>query len=264
MTANRFTALRCQVKGVEAVEAETARTFDRHIHEQFGIGLIARGAQRSASGRGPVEAVAGDVITVNPGEVHDGAPVGDGGRAWRMLYLAPAVIDRAAADISDGRRGGASVEFTHPALRDARLASGFQALFTAATSGQPLDALLLPLLAGLLAIRPRSAAPLAAGIAVARQRMDDDPAAVLTLEVLARDAGLGRYQFLRGFARATGLTPHAYLLQRRVNLARRLVADGVPLAEAAVASGFSDQSHMTRLFVRTFGMGPGAYAQAVR
>lgn len=89
--------------------------------------------------------------------------------------------------------------------------------------------------------------------------MDDDPAAELALSTLAAAAGLSRYQFLRAFSRLTGLPPHAYLLQRRVQRARRLVRAGLPLAEAAAASGFADQSHMTRCFVRSLGLTPGAF-----
>ena len=48
--------------------------FPRHSHDQFGVGVITFGAPRSWSGVGHVEASAGDVIMVNPGEMHDGAP----------------------------------------------------------------------------------------------------------------------------------------------------------------------------------------------
>lgn len=44
------------IRGVVVVAADTARRFPRHTHDQFGIGVVRRGAQRSASGRGPVEA----------------------------------------------------------------------------------------------------------------------------------------------------------------------------------------------------------------
>lgn len=91
-TDGHFSWLRCRTAGVEAVAADTARHFGRHAHEQYGIGLIERGAQKSASGRGLYEAGAGDLIMVNPGELHDGMPLGDGGRAWRMLYLEPSVV----------------------------------------------------------------------------------------------------------------------------------------------------------------------------
>jgi AraC-like DNA-binding protein len=103
---------------------------------------------------------------------------------------------------------------------------------------------------------------LPARIAIAKCLIDDDPAAAITLAVLARASGLSRFQVLRGFVRATGLTPHAYLVQRRIDLARRLIARRSTLAEASAAAGFADQSHMTRIFVRKYGITPGAYAEA--
>ena len=107
-------------------------------------------------------------------------------------------------------------------------------------------------------------AAVTAGVTAARERIDDDPAAGQTLADLAAAAGLSRYQFLRAFTRLTGLPPHAYLLQRRVQHARRLVRGGLPLAEAAAASGFADQSHMTRCFARSFGLTPGAFTPFTR
>lgn len=264
----RFNWLRCHASGIEAVAADTAQRFGRHTHDQYGVGLIVRGAQRSASGRGMYEAGAGDLIMVNPGEVHDGAPIGDGGRAWRMLYLEPSVIAALATELRDGR-GAPSFEFHHPALRDPQLAARFRTLYRQVTdtrTGSAEDRLgieqaLLHWLGGMLHRRvPVPSAP--AAIASARAMMDDDPGAPLTLAALAGEAGLSRYQFLRAFARATGMTPHAYLVQRRLQRARRLIAGGLPLAQAAADSGFADQSHMTRLFVRSFGMAPGFYARA--
>lgn len=251
-----FQLLRCGLAGVEVVVADSARTFGRHTHEQFGIGLIERGAQKSASGRGPVEAGAGDIITVNPGEVHDGQPFDASGRRWRMLYLEPTRAFDAAGDVAPGN----AFEFTAPVVRDTALRLMLQALLDAATAADALHAesALLVLVAGLL--RPRAErATASAGLAAARQRIDDDPAATVTLAALAADAGLSRYQVLRAFTRLTGLPPHAYQLQRRVQQARGLVRRGMPLADAAAASGFADQSHMTRAFVRSFGLTPGAF-----
>ena len=254
-----FELLRSAVAGIEAVAADAAHAFGRHTHEQFGIGLIERGAQRSASGRGVVEACAGDVITVNPGEVHDGKPVDATGRRWRMLYLDPAPVLDAARDVAHG--GG--FEFTAPVLRDVALSLRFCALFEATTAGTDTlrsETALLALVAQLLRPVPERVARVA-GVAAARERIDDDPAATPTLAALAAEAGLSRYQFLRAFTRLTGLPPHAYLLQRRLQHARQLVRSGLPLVEAAAASGFADQSHMTRCFVRSLGLTPGAFAR---
>lgn len=262
MIKGQFSMLRCAIAGVEAVVARTRHHFPRHTHTQFGIGVIDGGAQRSSSGRGMVEAGPGDTITVNPGEVHDGMPIGDADRSWRMLYFEPPLIAAAIGDVSEG--GADAFEFSRPAMTDTRAARTFDRLFEVATgsAGGSADLrseeLLLLLLAGLLDKRREQPVPDAVGRAL--RMIDDAPAMSLSLSDLAHESGLSRFQVVRAFARTTGLTPHAYLMQRRIDLARRLIAEGTPLAEAAAASGFADQSHMTRLFVRTFGVSPGAYA----
>jgi AraC-like DNA-binding protein len=269
MTRGQFKIFRCGIAGVEAVESDTRHIFPRHTHEQFGIGVIYRGGQKSHSGRGMVEAGAGDTITVNPGEVHDGAPIGDAGRAWRMLYFNPSLIAEGARDISEGKIR--IYEFSRPVIRDAGVSNRFQKLFSIVTRGNEgktalqREELFLTLLPDVMRERNRFDGEQLVPKAIfnAKNLIDDNPAAPITLSDLARASGLSRFQVLRGFVRATGLTPHAYLVQRRINLARRLIAHGTPLVEAAVASGFADQSHMTRIFVRKYGISPRAYADAV-
>lgn len=263
MTRGRFQVVSCKMAGILAVEAETVHAFPRHSHDQFGFGLIARGAQRSLSGRGVVEAVAGDLITVNPGEVHDGAPLEASGRAWRMLYLDPALIAEAAHDANEGTTR--TCEFVHPVLRSAALANAFRSLYSAVTtSGQAgaclrRDETLAVLVGRLVRERPLDVLrSVPAAIRRAQELLDDDPTAPVTLAELARASGLSRFQVVRGFSQAFGLTPHAYLVQRRIDLARSLIMGGVALSDAAAASGFADQSHMTRHFVRRFGFPPGA------
>ncbi|TLX14086.1 AraC family transcriptional regulator [Rhizobium sp. MHM7A] len=262
MPKNQFRMLRSALTGVEAVEAETPHSFARHTHEQFGIGLVWSGAQKSLSGRGMVEAEAGDIITVNPNEVHDGAPIGER-RSWRILYFDPEILTGLSQEIGAGRS-----EIPHPVIRDAAIAGRFETLFRAATAsaadGLHCEELLLQLVADVMREsgggeeRP----PVPASIRAALDLIDDDPLAAVSLADLSRESGLSRFQVLRGFARATGLTPHAYLVQARIHIARRLIAQGTPLADAAFASGFADQSHMTRVFVRKYGLSPRLYAGA--
>ena len=275
MERGRFHLPGSCVAGAVVVLADSRLRFGRHFHDEFGIGVIERGAQGSPRGRGPVEAGRGDVITVNPGEVHDGAPIGEAGRAWRMVYLAPDLMDRLLA--GERGHGAARFEFAAPVMRHPDLTRRVRRLIEAAsrpaeaTLGASAEELLVALV-GELAASPdgcgdpgddgrRRTVP--AGIARARARIDAAPAAAASLDTLAQESGLDRFQLIRGFVRATGLTPHAYLVQRRLVLARRLIAGGALLAEAAVASGFADQSHMTRAFVRSLGLTPGAYAAAV-
>ncbi|MGY3611334.1 AraC family transcriptional regulator, partial [Bradyrhizobium sp. Lot11] len=222
----------------------------------FGIGLISSGAQKSLSGRGMVEAEAGEIITVNPNEVHDGTPIGEG-RSWRILYFDPAIVTGLSREISES--GAARSEIPYPVIRNRDIAVCFETLFGAVTGGTAdallCEELLLQLDANVMrehgGQEDRTAVP--ASIRAARVLIDSDPLAPVSLADLSRESGLSRFQVLRGFARATGLTPHAYLVQARIHIARRLISQGTPLAEAAFASGFADQSHMTRVFVRKYG-----------
>ena len=255
---------RSALPSVEAMTLLTDHAFPRHSHDGFGIGVMDAGAQRSWSGIGWVESKAGDVITVNPGEMHDGAPIG-GVRGWRMLYLDPAVVVRELAEEGEDRP-----EIVRPALRDPALVSLFARLFARATAAAPeplaLEEDLLRTLVRLLrrhGTRPRPAPTASPAVAIARRRLDEAPEVPATLAELAALSGVSRFQLLRGFARETGATPHAYLLQRRVRLARQLLVAGHGLAHAALEAGFADQSHMTRAFHRQLGVTPARYRAAL-
>ncbi|WP_245472041.1 AraC family transcriptional regulator [Rhizobium jaguaris] len=75
-------------------------------------------------------------------------------------------------------------------------------------------------------------------------RLDQD----VSLAQLASDCGLSTSHFARAFARSTGIPPHRWVMQRRVDRAKELMRTGTPLAEIALMCGFSDQSHLTRVF----------------
>lgn len=102
----------------------------------------------------------------------------------------------------------------------------------------------------------------AAGIVLAKAAIDADPAHAFSIAQLAELSGMNPFRTIRMFARATGLTPHAYLVQRRIELARDLMRRHVALADVATTAGFSDQSHLARTFVARFGYTPGTYAKA--
>jgi len=260
---------------VEAVMAETRHSFAKHTHEAFGIGFMYAGAQKSASGRGMVEAGAGNIITVNPREVHDGHPIGDNPRGWNMLYFDPHLIAQAASELSDAATD--QYEFTRPVMDSPHIRQCFGALFDAITNGSEESArlrreemLLLMLHHTMIApgepITQSNARTAVAHARIKRAKalLDDSPTHSHSLDDLANATGLSKFQTLRDFTRATGLTPHAYLIQRRIDLARAMIKSGEALADIASSAGFADQSHLNRHFARAFGLTPGRYARAVR
>ncbi|UGQ45519.1 AraC family transcriptional regulator [Massilia endophytica] len=258
MSASRDFQIVSRHPGIDVVHGHSARSFPAHMHDQYGIGLLQSGGQRSRSRRGMVEALPGNLINVVPGEVHDGHALGGEARRWTMLYLDPELVADLAADLTEGARREADLK--GPVVSDQRVKTLFARAAMAASGEGGLDEALLPLLAFLSGGAKGGPPPLERLVQV-RERIDDMPADAHPLEELADDAGVSKFQLLRGFAAMTGLTPHAYVLQRRLHLARRLLAAGQPPSTAAATAGFADQSHLTRIFVRTFGIAPGAYAR---
>ncbi|RYF42422.1 MAG: AraC family transcriptional regulator [Comamonadaceae bacterium] len=261
--------LRTPWPSVHATQIESGRHFARHWHATYGLGLVDAGAQRSASGRGTVEAFAGDLLATNPGEVHDGQPLGGPSRRWRIVYLEPEVLAGVRGDARDGEVALERAAFHDPALRRAlqQLLDRLQLWEAQPHSSAALaceEALTrtCALLLARHATAPPQRADEGGDLARVRERLAESVLETPSLQTLAAIAGLGKYQLLRRFAKTYGLTPHAWLLQLRAERARGLIGRGAPLAEAAAASGFADQSHMTRVFARQFGFTPGAWRRS--
>lgn len=270
---------RCRVlsspwPGVYAAVIESGRHYARHWHATYGFGWMAAGAHRSCSGHGAVEAFAGDIVATNPGEVHDGRPLGGASRRWCTVYLPPEFVAAVAAE--SALPSAASVAFEQPAFRDPRLRHALvllcerlQAWTDAAPQASALACEEAAVQACALMLRDHSTATLEADAHVGAlpQVLDrladlDGPAA--SLAELSALAGLGRFQLLRRFRSHYGITPHAWQLQHRAERARGLIAQGAGLADAAAAAGFADHSHLHRVFTRRYGFTPGAWQQAVR
>jgi AraC-like DNA-binding protein len=95
-----------------------------------------------------------------------------------------------------------------------------------------------------------------------RDLIDADVAGGVTLADAAAVLGTDPASLVRAFSAAFGITPHAYLVGRRLELARELLLDGVRPAEAATRAGFYDQAHLNRHFRRFLATTPGRFAPA--
>ncbi len=193
------------------------------------------------------------------------------------FYLRRAVIDELAEELA----AGAAVEIT-PGLGalDPLLEQIGLSLREQLHDASPAGALYVDHLARAAAARlirahstarlPAAPPPRGAGLSERQLRraidyleahLDRDPG----LPDLAAAAGLSPVYFARQFKRATGLPPHQYLMRRRLDRARRLLAAGdLPIAAIALDCGFCHQEHLTRLFRRHCGTTPAAYRAKVR
>ena len=244
----------------------TRHRYAVHTHATWVLGVIVAGAEAyTCQGRSYV-AGPGQVCVVPPGAPHDGAPHEEG-YVYRMFYPSEGLMRAAAAEI--GR--GSSTPFFQDALIDdpdlfARVETAHRA-FEAAGSRLAADEALLDALKHLFA--RHAGVPSAAArdeprrVALVKARLEAGLADDVGLDDLAALAGCNRYHLVRAFKRATGMTPHAYLIDARVRAARRLLGSGQPPASVADATGFADQSHLTRCFKARTGVTPGAYRRAM-
>lgn len=257
-----------QLEGTEFLVARyTDFAFAPHLHETYAIGIIEAGGQLfRPERRSRLIMPAGRLCVINPGIVHEGRAATDVGWTYRMFYPAPDLVARAFGDLPDPT--GRSFD-TH-VLDDQALYRAFARLHLAS---QAHESVLERESRGLVFLRelfvrhaaaPPERHPVREDVRVARVRdylraRWNEPVRVAEL---AAETGLTETHVIRAFASATGLPPHAYQTALKVERAKAMIGAGTPLAEAATAAGFYDQSQMTRHFRRLVGMTPGRYARA--
>lgn len=265
-----------RVPGLDGVELLRAtrqtQTFPRHTHEGYAVGVIEQGALGFFYRGENVVAAPGHLNLCVPGEVHTGQPAVPEGWGYRMFYLDAHVLERVACDVADRPRG--LPFFQSGVITDAPLARLF--LQTHLRLEQPdtprleQETLLLGVLARLVQRHAddRPSTPRIgrepAAVGQVKRYLERHYAEEVSLEALSRLTHLSRYHLVRVFSDNVGVPPHAYLRQVRVDRAKALLAAGLPVAEAAVATGFADQSHLHRWFKRLWGVTPGGYRKGVQ
>lgn len=249
--------------GVDAISIKSDRTFPRHSHDEFGFGYLVEGSQESWSGRGLVEAKAGDTLTANPAELHDGIGRQGQPRHWRMLYLSPAAL----ADLSE--TPVETAQFAHPVNKSSRVFKLTVDAIAAATLNPPdrdhaEQSVMLALAAHLEPTEFRDGkqnSQRSSEIQIVLDMIYQAWDTSLSLADFAKATGASRFQILRRFSSEVGASPHAFLTQHRVKQAKGMIVAGASLADTAVACGFADQSHLTRTFSRQFGLTPGCFVR---
>jgi AraC-like DNA-binding protein len=240
--------------------------FSPHWHEAYTIPVIVAGAEGYRYLGTDYVAEAGSVPIINPGELHTGARAMEEGWRYRVLYAPVAFIQQLADDVT-GRRQDLPW-FEPGVIRDADLAvrlAHAHRLLEAHADPLAAEAAMLDALSTLLVrysgntTRPARLAADDSRIATMKERLTGDLTAPLQLAELAHAVGLSPFHAARLFSAATGMPPHAWRNQVRLQRALAPLRAGVPVTEVAAASGFTDQSHFTRHFRRMFGVPPGRW-----
>lgn len=240
-------------------------SYPPHVHDTWAVLIVDRGAIRYDLDRRPRDTVSRSVALLPPGVAHDGRPApGSAGFRKRELYL-----DRGF--LPDGLIGKA-VDRT--SLRDPELRAALSGLHDC-LAGQPgpelLDAQTRLAMIG-ARIRehltpPFEPIPLDAipepGIAEQlRELLDAHLTDHVDLEWAAALLGRSSPHLIRSFKHRFGVSPYAYVVGRRIDLARRLLLEGAKPADVAVSVGFYDQAHLTRHFKKYTATTPAQFARS--
>ena len=97
-----------------------------------------------------------------------------------------------------------------------------------------------------------------------RRSIEKYPENTEDLNESSRIVFMSKYHFIRRFRRVSGLTPHKFRIQNRVRKAQRHLSEGTAISEAALMSGFYDQSHFDRYFKKIVGISPKDYIDSLR
>ena len=260
-----------QAPGLSLLCADfTTHEYPAHIHDALMVAATETGGSEIQAGGGPDEAHSAALLVVNPGEPHSSRM--NGSRRWqyRSFYLERSAID----DVAAGMGVGELPAFSRNMLKDGDLIGWFLALHHALDDGHADQFRRRELLVGTFGqlarrygdggarvpIAPRDRVLLESVITAMRDRYTGH----LTLADLAAVAGLTQFQLIGLFRKGVGMTPHAYLTQIRLASARAALRRLVPIADAAIQSGFYDQAALTRTFKRCYGITPLQFAQAAR
>ncbi|WP_345538211.1 AraC family transcriptional regulator [Phytohabitans rumicis] len=288
---------------MEALHAHFERhVYHRHSHETYSFGVTEAGAQSFRCRGGAHTSSAGMVMAFNPDDPHDGHAADERGFTYRIVHIPPDLVRDLLADRAGRPVGlplfddpvvsdpvlGRAVSALHAALvgsgagavwteersdegrrrlpgagaRASGASANWQSPATALARDERLAAAVAAMssYAGPVAARPPRGKQAARRV---RDMIDEGYARDLTADDLAAAAGTSRYAVYRAFREAYGLSPSDYQRQLRLRSARRMLVAGHGIAESAALAGFADQSHLTRWFLRCYGVTPGAYRQAL-
>jgi len=247
------------VAGLERIEAFfNGRAFAPHRHDTYAIGFTTCGVQ-SFDYRGAVRhSLTDQVFVLHPDEVHDGRAGTESGFGYRILYIDPAMVRDAL--------GGRSLPFVRtPITDDPRMRSAVGAILS--DIEDPIDDLcktdMVLFLADALedvsdGTRKQVSVDQKA-TAKARDLLIAARVHSVSSDELEAVTGQDRWTLARQFRSAFGVSPHRFLILRRLDRVRALIGEGVALAEAAYLAGFADQSHMSRYFKGAYGVPPGVW-----
>jgi AraC-like DNA-binding protein/mannose-6-phosphate isomerase-like protein (cupin superfamily) len=245
--------------------AGIVQPFPNHFHEYYVIGFVENGERCLSCKNREYTIGKGDMILFNPGDNHACVQSDDGTLDYRGINISKEVMLDLAEEVTGKRE---LPGFAQNVIQDEELSCYLRSLHElimkdSSEFGKEENLLLL-----LALLIERYGQPFENCIPECRDEieracafMEEHYAQRIYLDQICRHAGLSKSTLLRAFTKSKGVTPYSYLENIRIGEAKKLLEKGVLPVEAALQTGFSDQSHFTGLFGRFIGLTPGVYRE---
>lgn len=266
---NRFQFSSSHQQLVTTLEATMSDfSYTKHAHEEYSLGVTLKGRQDFFCQNAFHKSPAGGVLLFNPEDVHDGHSGVSESLEYVMLYIHPNELKPLFQAL--GYRKEATLRVDRPLLNDPMLRHQILAMHQLVSESNHST---IEFESGLFHIAHslvRKAGklnhdfhtPLSKKDSLLTRAKDfiiDHIDQDISIDDVAQAAAMSKYHFIRLFHRQFGITPHQYVLNCRINAARKYLETGLPSSHVAQLSGFADNSHLNRHFKRTFGMTPKQY-----
>jgi AraC-like DNA-binding protein len=232
-----------------------------HSHEELAVGFVEKGSSTITCNALEFKIKEGQSFLIPPGMIHLCRPDYLNRYRFTMLYIDPRWFE-AAFKIETAKIKPRIRTMDHPAVEEKdRFLASFK------TGSDPLDLESRAILFlgnfmsggfGMKGLTPPSTGS-RAELEKVRHYMDQNFSDQIQLDDLARISGMTKFSLLRRFKARYQLSPHAYIINKRIHLARQLLLEGNTVARTAVTCGFFDQSHFVKTFRQYVGIAPMDY-----
>ena len=240
-----------------------SQPFPPHFHEYYVIGFIESGRrQLSVCGR-EYTAAEGDILLFNPLDNHSCFGADGDTLTYGAFNIKPDVMGKLSAELAQIRE---PTRFSENLIRDGDLFFSLKKLHKLifdGSAGFEREELFLLTFSQLIGEYSQAAenteSDCCGEIEEACLYMAENFSERISLETLCKLTALSRAALVRAFTREKGISPYRYLENIRLNAAKRLLEQGASPLDAALQTGFSDQSHFTNFFKAYIGLTPKQY-----
>ncbi len=256
------------LEGVRILSCYGHHNFPKHLHDGYVLWLNSHSGE-SYSVKGSTHLLQpGSISIIEPGMIHTNHSVGRHSSHLQSFYLS----EKRVQDLHKTITQNESVHFFGTTeIRDMTLWQDLIVLHNrlqTATEKLEMDSCILTVFTEIFKrlghTTPRSETSGSSRIARIKEYMSAHLANSITLEEIAEEAGCSTFHLIRIFRDTMHITPHAYLVQLRLERARHHLDQGKSIADATYLAGFTDQCHLTRRFKIRYGITPGKYVQQSR